>query len=115
MGYDKRKEKLEEYIRGWVDYYWMADARNYLQATDQWLRRRLRMCIWKSWKKVSTRGKNLIKCGIGKCQAWQWANTRKGYWHVANSYILARAISNENLKRMGYPCLMDYYEEWRKR
>ncbi|CAK7067742.1 MAG: hypothetical protein PETM_02969 [Petrimonas sp.] len=50
-----------------------------------------------------------MKCGIDKWRAWQWANTRDGYWNTAGSPILQRAISNEMLKRQGYPCLVDLY------
>lgn len=69
--------------------------------TDQWLLRRLRMCIWKSWKLPWTKVKNLVKCGIDEFKAYQWRNTRLGYWRIAGSVILHRAISNENLKRAG--------------
>jgi len=111
MGYERRKTTLKRYIRGWMEYYKLAECKNFLQDTDQWYRRRLRMCIWKCWKKVKTRFANLMKCGISRGQAWQWANTRKGYWRIAGSGILARAISNENLKIAGYPSLMGYYTE----
>jgi len=109
MGYEQRKTALTRYIRGWMEYYKLAECKNFLQATDQWYRRRLRMCIWKCWKKVKTRFTNLMKCGISRNQAWQWANTRKGHWRIADSAILKRAIDNEKLKISGYPSLMGYY------
>ena len=111
MGYDKRKYELRTYMRGMMEYYKLADAKTFFAETDQWYRRRLRMCIWKCWKRVKTRFKNLMRCGISKWWAWQWANTRKGYWHMAESYPLHRAISDEKLRLAGYPCLMDYYEK----
>ena len=77
-----------------------------LLVTDEWLRRRIRMCIWKAWKKPKTKVANLIKCGINKYQAYEWGNTRKGYWRIADSYILHRAITNEHLCRAGYATLM---------
>ena len=49
-GYEKRKEKLTCAIRGWVNYFRLAEMRNYLRETDEWLRSRIRMCIWKCWK-----------------------------------------------------------------
>ncbi len=64
--YAKRKQKLKEYIRGWVGYYHLADMKSLLRKTDEWLRRRIRMCIWKAWKKPKTKVANLIKCGINK-------------------------------------------------
>ena len=83
-----------------------------LLDTDEWLRRRIRMCIWKSWKRVKTKVANLIRCGISKHKAYEWGNTRKGYWRIADSYILHRAITKEHLCRAGYATLMGAYLEW---
>ena len=111
-GYAKRKQKLKEYIKGWVGYYHLANMKRLLLDTDEWLRRLIRMCIWKVWKKVKTKVANLIRCGINKYKAYEWGNTRKGYWHIANSPILATAISNNNLRAAGYATLMGTYLEW---
>ena len=111
-GYAERKRKLEEYIKGWVGYYCLANMKRFLVETDEWLRRRLRMCIWKSWKRVKTRIANLVKCGIDKYQAYMWGNSRLGYWRIAGSYILCRAITNEKLSMAGYATLMGSYIEW---
>ena len=111
-GYAKRKHKLKEYIRGWIGYYHLANMKRLLLETDEWLRRRIRMCIWKAWKKVKTRVANLIRCGISKYKAYEWGNTRKGYWRIADSYILHRAITNEHLCRAGYATLIGTYLEW---
>ena len=66
MGYERRKQKLREYIRGWVGYYHLANMKRLLLETDEWLRRRIRMCIWKSWKSPKTRISNLREFGIRK-------------------------------------------------
>jgi len=108
-GNDKRKENLKQYITGWINYFKLADMKNYLIKTDEWLRRRLRMVIWKQWKRVRTRFKNLIRLGVKENQAWMFANTRKGYWHVSNSPILSTSIRNDYLKRAGYTFLSDCY------
>ena len=108
IGYARRKAVLTQTIRGWVTYFRYADMRSFLEDTDQWLRGRIRMCIWKCWKRIRTRFKNLQKCGIPKWQAWQWANSRKGYCRAAHSFM-HRVATKEMLKRAGYPCLMDYY------
>ena len=109
FGYERCKIKLREYIQGWIGYYKLADMKNYLQSVDEWLRRRLRMCIWKCWKKVKTKYTNLIKCKIDRNQAWQWTNTRKSYWRTAKSPILQRALDTDSLRIAGYPFLSDYY------
>lgn len=111
FGYERCKNKLKEYIQGWIGYYKLADMKSFLQSVDEWLRRRLRMCIWKCWKKTKTKFANLIKCKIDKYQAWQWANTRKGYWRTSKSPILSRALDKNMLQLAGYSFLSDYYSK----
>jgi group II intron reverse transcriptase/maturase len=115
MGYDNLKTALKQFIRGWVEYFKLADMKCLLQRTDEWLRRRIRMCIWKSWKKVKTRFKNLIRCGIDKHKAWMWANTHKSYWHTANSFILTTTVTNDRLRIAGYVFLTDIYAKWHRK
>ena len=114
MGYAKRKEALTNAICGWVSYFRYADAKNNLLAIDRWLNRRIRMCIWKSWKLPRTRVRNLVQCGIPKWQAYQWGNTSKGYWAVAGSPIMTSVASNRNLARAGYPSLLGYYGKYHR-
>jgi len=108
-GYERRKKELRQYITGWVNFFKLADMRKLLERVDTWYRRRLRMVIWKQWKRVRTRWRNLIKLGINKHIAWEWANTRKGYWHTAKSYILSISITNVRLNFSGYLFFSDYY------
>ena len=110
-GNERRKLALRQYIIGWVNYFKLADMQDQLKQTDGWYRRRLRMVIWKQWKRISTKFKNLQKLGIDKYTAWKWSNTRKGYWHIAKSYILSRTITNERLKLAGYVFLSDIYNK----
>ena len=111
MGYERRKVVLHNAIRGWVSYFKYADARNNLIAISKWLNRRIRMCIWKSWKLPGTRVRNLIKCGVPQWRAHQWGNASKGYWAVAGSFMQV-AVSNRTLTRAGYPSLLGYYNEY---
>ena len=69
--------------------------------TDSWLRRRIRMCIWKAWKLPKTRIKNLIRCGINKYDARRWGYV-KGYWRVSGSPIMHLAASSQKLHQAGY-------------
>ena len=108
-----RPKKLKRYIIGWVNYFKIADMKNLLKDIDMWMRRRIRMVIWKQWKKVRTRLKYLRKLGIPKSKAWEYANTRKGYWRIANSPILSRSISNQRLQDRGYFFFSDYYQQVR--
>lgn len=96
MSMELRIKKLNEIVVGWVNYYGkLADARRLLKGMDEWIRRRLRMCIWKQWKKVKTRYVNLMKLGTSKRKAWEYANTRKGYWRISNSPILNTTLNNQ--------------------
>jgi RNA-directed DNA polymerase len=108
-GYARRKEALRQYITGWVNYFKLADMKMLLVRVDDWYRRRLRMVIWKQWKRIRTRGRNLMKLGIVKYKAWEFANTRKGYWRTAGSAILNRSVTSERLKQAGYIFFLDYY------
>ena len=89
MSMAKRIEKLSSLIRGWVSYFRLADMKGNCQKLDEWMRRRLRMCYWKDWKKISARHHNLVRLGIENSKAWEFANTRKGYWRIANCPILS--------------------------
>ena len=112
-GNAQRKDKLRQFIIGWIHYFKLADMEKLLIKTDEWYRRRLRMVIWKQWKRISTKYSNLIKLGVKKSYAWQWANTRKGYWHTAGTYILSTTITIARLRKAGYIFLSDYYREIR--
>ena len=109
MGIQRRKERLLQIVRGWVNYFKLADMKKILKPLDEWMRSRIRMVVWKRWKKVKTRFANLKKLGLDEEWAWMWANTRKGYWRTAHSPILLRTLSNDRLKRAGYPNFYDYY------
>lgn len=107
----RRKEELRQYITGWVTYFKLADIKKLLLNVDEWYRRRLRMVIWKQWKRIRTRGRNLIKLGIAKYKAWEFANTRMGYWHTANSPILNTSITTDRLQQAGYIFFSVYYRK----
>ena len=107
MNMKDRIQKLNRYLVGWLGYYQLADTPSIFKSLDGWIRRRLRMIRWKEWKKVKTKYKNLMKQGIKKGKAWEWANTRKAYWRIANSPILHKALgdqywSNQGLKSLYY-------------
>ena len=107
-------EKQKLYIRGWLNYYGLADMKTTAQSLDQWLRRRYRMYIWKQWKKPKTRFKNLMKLGIPEYHAKLSAGTRKAYWTASNFPAVKRAITNERLERVGYFNITEAYESVHK-
>ena len=106
---ETRYTKLEQVIRGWVNYFKIANIGKIVQKLDEWIRRRIRMCYWKQWKKIKTKYDNLVKLGIEDYKAWEYANTRKSYWRISNSPILARSLNNKTLERLGYLSLSSVY------
>jgi len=112
-GNERRKEALRQYIVGWVNYFKLANMKSLLVEIDSWYRRRLRMVIWKQWKRIKTRFQNLMKLGISRFQAMMFSNTRKGYWHTAKSPILQTSIDNVSLQKSGYLFFSTYYRSVR--
>lgn len=104
------KIKLRQIGQGWIQYFKLADMKSSLKRIDEWLRRRIRMRVWKTWKRVRIRYRCLQKLGVNKYKAWEWANTRKGYWRIARSLILSTTYTNEIIAKQGYINLSDYYK-----
>lgn len=111
MGNENRIKKLKSYIMGWINYFKIADIKSLLSEIDEWMRRRIRMVYWKQWKRIKTRGKMLQALGICKQKAWEFANTRKGYWRVSGSPILSKSLNNDALKGFGFIFFSDYYRQ----
>lgn len=102
MSMDERLSRLRYLFRGWYNYFKIGSLKGICLKLDGYTRFRLRICIWKQWKKVKTKYKALKRLGIGKERAWEWANTRKGYARVARSYIMCVAIPNAILEKRGF-------------
>lgn len=107
---EERLKRLGQITTGWINYYGIANGIVKLKEIEGWIRRRLRACIWKSWKRVRTRYKNLIKCGTTKQKAWEYANTRKGYWRISNSPIVSTTLGNKYLEQLGYKSITKRYQ-----
>jgi RNA-directed DNA polymerase len=97
----ERIMKLSELTTGWVHYFKIADIKGHCHRLDEWMRRRLRMCEWKQWKKVKTKYNNLVALGAKSPKAWEYANTRKGYWRISNSPILSTTLTNIYFEKLG--------------
>src|SRR5699024_2020751 len=92
MNMERRIERLNQYLVGWLGYYQLAETPTVFRNMDSWIKRRMRMIRWKEWKKIKTKHTNLMKSGIDKWKAWEWANSRKAYWRISNSPILHVAL-----------------------
>jgi group II intron reverse transcriptase/maturase len=101
---------LKKYTTGWLGYYSIANMKRIIKTLNEWIRRRIRQIFWKQWKKVKARYENLARLGIPKRKAWEWANSRLGYWRVAGSFILNRSLTNEYLASSGYDDISKRYE-----
>lgn len=107
--FDERIAKLKEIYRGWVNNYRLASIHAKLKSLDEWLRNRLRYCIWHHWKKLERKRKNLIRLGVEQQQAYAWSRTRMGGWAVAQSPILGTTITLSRLRQRGYEPMLEYY------
>ncbi|MCD8314263.1 MAG: group II intron reverse transcriptase/maturase [Firmicutes bacterium] len=103
-------ERIKVYARGWLNYYGIASMKNPIDDINGWLYRRIRMCIWKQWKKPRTKERNLRKMGIPEYYAHMAANSRKGHWFNSNLTTVKRAITKERLIRSGFYDLATAYQ-----
>ena len=108
-GNEYRALKLTQFIRGWVNYFGLADMKSMLSKTDEWLRHRIRCIYWKQWKKVGTKFSNLKKLGVEEEKAWICANMRNGNWYCSGYYVLQTAFNNKKLRELGFLTLTEQY------
>ena len=101
--------KLKQKLQGWINYFRIANMKTLAKELDQWLRRRIRLCIWKRWKRVRTRFSELKKRGLSKEKAWEFANTRKSYWRISKSPIMNVAYKDKDLENLGLFSITKYY------
>lgn len=110
ISFSTRITRINLLIRGWINYFKAASIHSKLKKLEEWLRNRLRYCIWHDWKKPERKRKNLIRLGIDPDQAYAWSRTRMGGWAVAQSPILGTTITINRLKSRGYISLVSYYK-----
>jgi len=108
--FEERITRINQLIRGWINYFKLASIQGKLKKLEEWLRNRLRYCIWHDWKKPERKRKNLIRLGIDQNHAYAWSRTRMGGWAVAQSPILRTTITIKRLKMKGYVSLIEYYK-----
>ena len=103
-------ERIKVYARGWLNYYGVASMKNNIDEINGWLYHRIRMCIWKQWKRPKTKKRNLMKMGIPEYYAHISANSRRGHWFNANLTTVKRAMSKERLINSGFYDLATAYQ-----
>jgi len=108
---DNRIKQLNYLIRGWVNYFRIANMKNVLIGIDERLRTRIRVIIWKQWKKSKTKYKALIKLGLEPNIAYSCANARKSYQFMCKTRYIMFAINNERLRKRGLVFALDQYKK----
>lgn len=103
-------ERIKVYMRGWLNYYGIADMKNNIESMNGWLYRRIRMCIWKQWKLPKTRKRKLMGLGMPEWVACEGAYSRKSYWRMSNTGVVKRALTKERLINWGYYDIATAYQ-----
>ena len=106
---EERPLILKRFVKGWVNYFKLADMKNLLRQMDEWLRRRIRAIYWKQWKKVKTRYRMIRQYNLPDWKVHELANCRKGIWRAA--LMLNQILTNKEIARQGYISLTSYYEQ----
>ena len=104
-----RFEKLAQYLRGWMNYFGISEYYRPIPEIDHWLRRRVRMCFWKQWRRFKTRVRNLLKIGTHPGVAIPMCFSRKGPWKCARTLATQTGMTNQWLKDQG---LLSVKELW---
>jgi len=107
----ERLERLNRYLRGWMNYFGISQHYSPMDELDGWLRRRIRMCYWKQWRRPRRRIANLLKLGTNKRHAILTGISRKGYWRLSKTLATQTGMTNEWLKQQG---LLSIRELWMK-
>ena len=108
---EKRIAELTVYMRGWINYFGIGQGYQKCIDLDHWIRRRLRMCYWKMWRRPRTKVRNLLKLGVPLDMAIACGISSKSYWRSAKTEGIHRALSNEFLAEKGLLSLRDQWVE----
>ena len=103
-------EKIKVYARGWLNYYGIASMKKNIDDINGCLYHRIRMCIWKQWKKPKTKVRNLMRMGVPKDLAMQAGYSRRGYWFTTHTVAINMAMTNERLISSGFYDLATAYQ-----
>ena len=110
----ERIKRLNQYLGGWIGYFALAETPSIFKELDEWLRRRLRLCQWKQWKRIRTRVRELRALGLKETDVWAAAGSRKSYWRISASPPLHKALSNAYWAAQGLVALEVRYQSVRQ-
>lgn len=109
----ERIERLNAYLGGWMGYFALAETPSIFASIEGWMRRRLRMCLWKQWKRVRTRYRELRALGLPEWIVHEFANARTGPWRMAHG-PMNRALGNAYWQSQGLMSLTERYQRLRQ-
>ena len=104
-----RLYKLAQYLRGWMNYFGISDYYRPIPEIDSWIRRRIRMCYWKQWRRARTKVRHLLALGTWKREAILTAISRKSYWHLSKSLATQTGMTNAWLASQGLLSVRDLW------
>ncbi|MET7719193.1 group II intron reverse transcriptase/maturase, partial [Streptomyces sp. NPDC005407] len=110
---DERIAKINRFTTGWMGYFQLSDTPRVFSDLDEWFRRRMRQIRWKEWKRPKTRRSNLLKLGINEHFSSKWGYSSKGYWRIAGSAVLQRALPNSHWEGLGLHMLKPTWQRLR--
>jgi len=103
---------LNPVLRGWIAYCQLTEVKNLLEELDGWLRHNLRTLLWRQWKRVYTRARNLMKAGIDQARAWKSATNGRGPWWNGGASHMNQAYPKNWFDRMGLVSLLDTHQRF---
>ena len=106
-------ENLNSYLMGWIGYFQLAQTRSVFEEFDQWIRRKLRVCLLKQWKKPQTKIRNLMTLGIPEELAVSIGSSGKGCWRLSRTQQLHKALGIAYWREQGLVSLVERYDELR--
>jgi RNA-directed DNA polymerase len=108
---ERRLTELRRYVRGWMGYFGLASQLKLFDRLDQWIRRRIRLCYWKQWRRPKRRREMLLRLGVPRRQAIRHARSRKGYWHMAKTIASGVGLTNAWLAEQGLSSMKTLWAE----
>lgn len=106
---EERPKLMKQFVRGWINYFRLADMKSLVEEMDQWIRRKVRAIYWKQWKKMKTRYRMIRQFNIPEWKVHELANCRKGPWRAG--LMLNSILTNEEIARLGYLNMTSYYRQ----
>lgn len=106
-----RLRDLGNYLRGWTGYFCLVPIKSFFVALEKWIRRRIRACFWKQWRRPSARIRNLMQLGLDRNDAVPFGSSSRGAWFISRCESAQSTLSNAYLQLTG---LVSLSELWRK-